>query len=287
MHRHLESGAYFGVTTPFYCSDGLSVAESVYPAGFAIPAHEHSNSFFCFVLAGLGTRSWPGRAGAERPMSLTLFPAGHAHANYWADSGGRVLHVEFGRPWLERLREQPLLLTRPGDFDRGPPTWLARRLADETRQQDSVRDLAIEGLVLELLAECTRADERAAHRRPPGWLSGVRSLLHDRFAETLALTDIAASAGVSADHLGRVFRKHIGCSVGTYVRRLRIEYACERLAGADVPLADIAAGAGFTDQSHFTRVFRELTGSTPADFRARHSHRFRTKRPRFPARPKD
>jgi AraC family transcriptional regulator len=215
-------------------------------------------------------------------MSLTLFPASHAHTNYWGESGGRVLHVEFGRPWLERMRERPSVLARPGDFDRGPPIWLARRLADESRRHDSARALAIEGLVLELLAECTRADERAPSRRPPRWLSGVCALLHDRFAETLALVDIAASAGVSADHLGRVFRKHVGCSIGSYVRRVRIEYACEQLISADISLAEIASAAGFTDQSHFTRVFRELTGLTPAAFRARRSD---AKAPRFRAIP--
>ena len=55
--------------------------------------------------------------------------------------------------------------------------------------------------------------------------------------------------------------------------RARVEYACKRLAESDLPLAELAAAAGFTDQSHFTKVFRLRMGLTPAVFRARHLRR--------------
>jgi hypothetical protein len=63
---------------------------------------------------------------------------------------------------------------------------------------------------------------------------------------------------------------HGGCSVGDYVRQLRVEDACRRLATLDAPIVEIALAAGFTDQSHFTRTFQRLRGLTPAEFRRRH-----------------
>jgi AraC-like DNA-binding protein len=67
--------------------------------------------------------------------------------------------------------------------------------------------------------------------------------------------------------LARAFRKHHGCTVGEYVRQLRVERAMERLARSDDSLAAIALDVGFADFSHFARVFKRQTGTTPGRFR--------------------
>jgi AraC family transcriptional regulator len=122
-------------------------------------------------------------------------------------------------------------------------------------------------VAFELLAELFRIGETALSRRPPGWLRIVRDLLHDRFQEELSLEEIAAAAGVHPAHLARVFRSHHGCSVGDYLRGLRVEFACRQLSSTDAALIDVALSAGFADQSHFTRCFKQATGLTPGQFR--------------------
>ena len=62
---------------------------------------------------------------------------------------------------------------------------------------------------------------------------------------------------------------HANRSPGEYVRRLRVEIACQRLASSDMPLAEIALAAGFSDQSHFTKTFRHYNGMTPGEYRRR------------------
>ena len=99
-------------------------------------------------------------------------------------------------------------------------------------------------------------------------------MLKDRFAEPhLTLTELSALVGVSADHLAKTFRLHEGCTVGQYVRNLRVEWACTRLAKSLDPLAEIALTAGFSDQSHFAKVFRRKMQMTPSAFRALHATR--------------
>jgi AraC family transcriptional regulator len=56
-------------------------------------------------------------------------------------------------------------------------------------------------------------------------------------------------------------------SVGTYLRRLRLDWCADRLVTTKIPLAEIALRAGFADQSHFTRTFRRYTGVTPRAYR--------------------
>ncbi len=102
----------------------------------------------------------------------------------------------------------------------------------------------------------------------PEWLERVRSIIEQRFAEPYKLSEIAAEAGVHPVHLAREFRKHYGTSVGEYLRRVRIEYACRELMGSNVAVTNIAFAAGFADQSHFSRTFKRLCGTTPGRYRA-------------------
>jgi AraC family transcriptional regulator len=127
--------------------------------------------------------------------------------------------------------------------------------------------LAMEGLVLELLAECSRDRPPASSQMPPSWLEPVRQLLHERFTQDLTHDVIAATASVQPVHLARVFRHHCGRTVGDYLRKLRVDFAARQLMATDIPLADLASAAGFADQSHLNRTFKRQIGMTPAAFR--------------------
>lgn len=102
----------------------------------------------------------------------------------------------------------------------------------------------------------------------PLWLERVRNSLEEHFAEPYKVSEIAAQAGVHPVHLAREFRKYYGASVGEYLRRMRIEYACRELMGSNVAVTSIAFAAGFADQSHFSRTFKRLCGTTPGRYRA-------------------
>jgi AraC-like DNA-binding protein len=62
-------------------------------------------------------------------------------------------------------------------------------------------------------------------------------------------------------------------SISVFVRTRRIEWAMDRLRSSEGPVVDIAVAAGFFDQSHFTRCFKQMVGTTPARFRQSHSRR--------------
>ena len=64
-------------------------------------------------------------------------------------------------------------------------------------------------------------------------------------------------------YLACAFRRHYRCTIGEYVRQLRVESACRELSKANTPLSQIALTAGFTDQSQFSRTFKRVIGLTP------------------------
>jgi AraC family transcriptional regulator len=105
-------------------------------------------------------------------------------------------------------------------------------------------------------------------RQFPGWLERTRQSVHQRFREKLRLNDLARDAGVHPVHLAAAFRKHYRASVGDYIRRLRVECAARELERPGAALADVAQHAGFADQPHLTRVFKQYVGLTPGEYRS-------------------
>jgi len=81
-----------------------------------------------------------------------------------------------------------------------------------------------------------------------------------------SLSDLAVLAGLSPSHFAKKFRQSTGLSLNRFVNRRRIIRSLEALK-ADTSLASIAIDLGFSSQSHFTRLFSSLTGTTPATYR--------------------
>jgi len=119
--------------------------------------------------------------------------------------------------------------------------------------------------MFELLGEAIRFSKVKIN--PPNWLIQTRELLQDRFQESLSLSEIAATVGVHETHLSREFKRYFRLTVGDYLRRLRIEFACRQISASDVPLSEIALASGFADQSHFTKTFSQMMAMTPAAYR--------------------
>ena len=114
----------------------------------------------------------------------------------------------------------------------------------------------------------TRADFPIAMRAPQ-WLKRAREIVETRFLEPLSLAEIATAVGVHLVHLSREFHRYNRCTVGELIRRRRVEHACDLLAHSDLSLAEIALACGFSDQSHFSMMFKRHTGITPSKFRKR------------------
>ena len=83
----------------------------------------------------------------------------------------------------------------------------------------------------------------------------------------VTLSGAAAAAGLSPTYLSQVFSAEMGEPFSRFVQRVRVNRVRELLSSTSLGLSDIGELCGFTDQSHMTRVFREVTGTTPAAFR--------------------
>jgi AraC family transcriptional regulator len=248
---------------------GLTVGEISYPAGCERPRHRHERACFHFLLQG-GYAERQGKQSAQcNTFSLSFQPRGFEHSYRGAtETASRTLTIELGEKWLTRLQDHSVLLDEPANSAGGLTLSLMTRLYSEFCSMQSGSLLAIEALALEIAVETSRRKKIAAERQPPVWLQKVSDLLNDRFAESLSLTNIAVAVDVHPVHLARTFRQFHHCTVGEYLRRVRIEFACRKMLQSDSTLVEIALAAGFSDQSQFCHTFKRAIGMTPAEFRS-------------------
>lgn len=159
--------------------------------------------------------------------------------------------LDLGRP----LRNVLELIRRPG----GPPGWyLTAKLPVRVGS-------VVVGLVS--MSEDLRSYDTADVS--VNSLSRVVALVHERLAEPIFVSDLAAAAGCSPSTLDRRMHKVFSLSPQQFVLRTRIDHAAALLATSDLAIAEVATGSGFYDQAVFTRTFGRLTGDTPAQFRRR------------------
>jgi len=266
--ERLPLGYLYGETLRSRAAPGLVLSEREYSPFFRTPKHTHGHALLCLVVQGGYTETFGTRARVCEPPLLIFHPAEEVHMEQFHQMGGRLFIVELEPKWLERVRDQAHVIEEAAEFRGRDLVYLGMKLYREFLQvTDDLSPLIIEGLVLTILGAASRRSLAPLPQKPPPWLLQVRELLHARFAEPLTLTEIAHSVGVHPVYLAQMFHKYFKCTVGAYIRQLRLEFARRELATSDAPLCQIALAAGFSDQSHFTRTFKRYVGVTPAQYR--------------------
>jgi AraC family transcriptional regulator len=216
----------------------------------------------CVLQGGMeqSLRSGPIDCGAR---TVLYKPPGERHARRSGPGGAHCISIELPERPLPSLPSVRRVVSVRTDA-------LVSLLVAELETQDASAPLAIEGLVLELLAVISRTTTMPAAALRPAWLDGALEEMRSRFREALSVHDVATAVGVTPSHLARALYRHENQTPSAYLRHLRVEWAKVQLLRTDSPLATIAVEAGFADQSHFTRAFARREGTTPGRFRSKH-----------------
>src|SRR3954469_3167426 len=107
--------------------------------------------------------------------------------------------------------------------------------------------------------------QKSAQKKTPAWVKELKQIIQDQVDTNLSLTEISKSLDINPSYLSREFSKHFNnLSFGEYIRKLRIEKAIELMQQRKYTLTEIAFLTGFSDQSHFTRIFKQHTGKSPS-----------------------
>ena len=112
-------------------------------------------------------------------------------------------------------------------------------------------------------------------KKIPTWAKELKDIIQDHIDTNLSLKEISKGLDISPSYLSREFSKYFeDLSFGDYIRKQRIEKAIELMQNKSYSLTDIAYLTGFSDQSHFTRIFKKNTGQNPSAYRKKLSKKY-------------
>lgn len=211
------------------------------------------------------------RVSSSSARSVSFIPPGAALASEIAGATEiRHLDVHFSAERYGRLFDGAALLTPRLMVEDERALVLARLLAEECVSATPLSRLYGDSLTLALLAAALGSEAPPPQRRsqlPPRVLKRLTDHIEDHCLRPIRLQELADLVGLSPSYLSHAFKAATGMPPHRYQMTARIRRACAMLTATDLPLSEIADRAGFSDQPHFTRVFRKLTGRTPAAWR--------------------
>ncbi len=103
---------------------------------------------------------------------------------------------------------------------------------------------------------------------PPLLLGKTLDFMRTNLHRDISRDEVARHAGISPSHFSRLLKERTGRSFTELLRQCRVDLACDLLRDPERSLSQIADTCGFCDQSYFTRVFQDVKGTTPKQFRA-------------------
>lgn len=252
---------------------GFTLREIVAAGPFALPPRPAFGLWY--QTRGEGTLVCPVAGPLDVHSGRTVLHDTNANVHGRHGPNARALLMEIEQPFLSDVAR--------AEFGLAPPDALAsgaRILADPAlmemqlalwRMTEADCDMATVTAVARAVAVRLLGHHliEAPRSAPAQRLARVLDFIEHHLDETLRLDAMAGEAGLSIFHFSRVFQREMGLSPQAHVRARRVERARRLLKSTELPLAEIAFACGFAHQSHFTAVFRELTGTTPGSFRDR------------------
>jgi AraC family transcriptional regulator len=229
--------------------------------------HRHAEAVIGLLLRGTYDECLDGRTVEPGRASLLIKPPETPHANRIGRDGTITVLIQV-RPG-EITDELAGVLARPAIHVDARIHALGELVLRELAQGDASDAVSLEALLLELL----QVAERRSRRRGEGysgrqrWVVRARDFVRAHAARRFSLSDVARAAGVDRAHLARSFRSAFGCTLGEYLRAVRLADAEHRLCRSRDSISKIALDSGFADQAHLTRTFRSTFGATPAAYR--------------------
>ncbi len=260
----LYKGSHSGTVKDTLLEEGVTVRADTFQKEDAIGGlHCHDNSHISFVVQG-GVLDKRKTCEAERVSGeLLFFHAGESHQTIIGLYPTKRINLEIEHAFLQKNLASEATIKSAVDTNPNAK-FIMLKIYRELTSEDVFSDCSMKMLLLNLLHAKPKTE---SSNKLPAWIKIVSEVTRDRWNESLTLKDLSEAACVHPITISKQFPKYFACTFGEYMRRLKIERSLCFLKLPYFSLAEIAAECGFSDQSHFTRIFKQLTGFSPNQYK--------------------
>jgi AraC family transcriptional regulator len=265
--ENLEKGRFFGISKKQFNLNGLTIVDSEFALYTDCPWHYHHNAHFALTTKGNLVETHRTEQFQLSAGSLLYNHSQEPHCNSKYSDLVSALHIDIDARWFKMYDFNPSRIEGVHLIRDPIIKNIFHRLFIEVRSFDNASNLSIESMVLQSVAKISQAKDIESSGKPE-WVRKTKDLLYDRYNENLSLRDIALAINLHPGYLCQQFPIHFHCNFGDFIRKIKIEKAIQLiLCQPQLSLTGIAYSCGFSDQSHFIRLFKKNTGITPLAFR--------------------
>lgn len=263
--NHLQKGEFYGQTNKTICLDKITLTDTVYTHD-KVDWHYHEHAYFTFILQGNVVEGNKKEVYNCAPGSLLFHNWQEPHYNIKPKGFTRGFHLEIEKKWFDNSSLDITSLHGSTNILNPHIKLLMYKIFRAAQIKDPSTAISINSLVLETVSRLSCSIDAPTGKRPR-WVPVVDEILRDQFASPITLEYLSKMTGLHPAHLSRDFSKYFSCNLGEYIRKLKVEKALSLMASQKQSFTEIAYECGFSDQSHFTRCFREINGINPSTHR--------------------
>lgn len=259
----LNTGKYSGKIAKSINVDGNIITNTHYSKKDSNSDwHYHKNPHISLVIQGRDSESRRNSSYKRKVGSIFFYHAGEEHRTVSGQTASKNFNIEFGKSFLDKFEFSESLIDK-AVIENLDVKFLLLKMQQELLLNDGNSSATIQMLLLELVGH----SKSIYNGSIPNWVLVLSDLLNDRWNEQLTLNELALATDVHPTTISKHFRKYFNCTLGEYLRKLKINKSISLINNSALTLTDIAFHCGFADQSHFTRTFKNIVGFLPKDFR--------------------
>lgn len=265
--QELKLGQHFGNSKGKLQLRDLTISEAVIDAKADVPWHYHENAYFLYNMRGSFLEINKKDKIECTPSTLLYHNWQEPHCNQNISESADYFHIEIEKSWFDKHGIHPDIIQGSRNIQQPEIKGIFQRIYAELDVQDSVTALSIDGLLTQAFSMILRQGKSVPLDLQPKWIGILKELMMECSPEQLDLNRLAAEIGVSPVHLSRSFPRYFDKSFGSYIRSIKVERAKDLLIAGGLSNVQIAHECGFSDESHFIKVFKSQYGITPGKYR--------------------
>lgn len=259
-----EKGKYLGVNKRQQAYGGIFMSNTCYNNDIRSDWHYHENPFFSFLLSGGSVENRKSESIECIPGQVYYYNWQEPHKNTNYQQNTQNFNIELDVHWLKNLGINETAIAGSFLMKSTDIKFTIVKLFKEFFRPDELSEASINLLTLELLHQVGNIPG-TCHK--PVWVDQLKEILHDHWSENLSLHHLSGLLQIHPVTISKYFSRYFNCTLGEYVRKIRVDKALTLVRSTSLSLSMIAYECGFADQSHFIRIFKSQTGLLPNEFR--------------------
>ena len=257
----LEQSKFLGTTSNKYDLDQYLLSIVNFKTSAPEDWHYHENTHLSLVLKGGSRESRKNGDFQLTAGKIILYNEGETHCNKYTALPSKHLILEFKKDFFNKrnLESKHFTKTNVQNID---ITLALLNIYNELLLNDSYSSNAIDFSLNQLL----ESDDKSTYI--PIWVKQMKEIIEDRWDEFISLNELAVIFNVHPVTISKYFKKYYKCTLGDYMRKIKIEKALFFLTDSNKPITEISDICGFSDQSHMIKIFKAYIGFLPNQFRS-------------------